>query len=67
MTVIESGNNATHGYFLDKPDIEARHPAGGRRFPRLGLRQLPTFNGFDKDGSSRARSASPVRSTAGSF
>ena len=33
MTVIESGNNAEYGYFLDKPDIEVDMLRSGRRRP----------------------------------
>ncbi|MCU0303437.1 MAG: Ig-like domain-containing protein [Thermoanaerobaculales bacterium] len=57
MTVIESGNNATHGYFLDKPDIEvdiARGPGGDLCADAVYV-SYSTFNGLDKDGKFQSK------------
>ncbi|HSN54613.1 MAG TPA: sialidase family protein, partial [Candidatus Sulfomarinibacteraceae bacterium] len=57
MTVIESGNNATHGYFLDKPDIEvdvAREPGAALCADRVYV-SYSTFNGLDKDGKFQSK------------
>ena len=63
MTVIESGNNAEHGYFLDKPDIEVdafRESVFAKGKPGSEQPVDPcahrvyvtysTFNGLTKDG-----------------
>jgi len=57
MTVIESGNNATHGYFLDKPDIEVdifREPGAEICADRVYV-SYSTFNGLDKDGKFQSK------------
>ncbi len=60
MTVIESGNNAEHGYFLDKPDIEVDpfRFAVAKGQPSAPVDECShrvyvtysTFNGLTKDG-----------------
>jgi hypothetical protein len=52
MTVIETGNNATYGYFLDKPDIEVdifRDSNPDICADRVYV-TYSTFNGFDPNG-----------------
>ncbi len=57
-TVIETGNNAEHGYFLDKPDIEIdimrpRDP-DNQCASRLYV-SYSTFNGLTKDGKFQSK------------
>ncbi|MGD8440359.1 MAG: sialidase family protein, partial [Holophagae bacterium] len=57
MTVIEEGNNATHGYFLDKPDIEVDvvgDSAGDLCADRVYV-SYSTFNGLDKTGKFQSK------------
>ena len=57
MTVVESGNNATHGYFLDKPDIEVdifRDANPDICADRVYV-SYSTFNGLDKDGKFQSK------------
>jgi VCBS repeat-containing protein len=57
MTVVESGNNATNGYFLDKPDIEVdifREPNADLCADRVYV-SYSTFNGLDKDGKFQSK------------
>jgi hypothetical protein len=57
MTVIESGNNATYGYFLDKPDIEVdiARGTGGDLCADSVYVSYSTFNGLDKDGKFQSK------------
>ena len=51
-TVIETGNNAEYGYFLDKPDIEVDVLRPGDPGNQCGHRvyvTYSTFNGLTKD------------------
>ena len=57
MTVVESGNNATHGYFLDKPDIEVdifRGSSDDLCADSVYV-SYSTFNGLDKDGKFQSK------------
>ena len=51
MTVIESGNNAEYGYFLDKPDIEVDilRSGGADQCGHRVYVTYSTFNGLTKD------------------
>jgi hypothetical protein len=51
MTVIESGNNAEYGYFLDKPDIEVDllRSSGADQCGHQVYVTYSTFNGLTKD------------------
>lgn len=51
MTVVESGNNAEYGYFLDKPDIEVDllRPSGADQCGHQIYVTYSTFNGLTKD------------------
>jgi len=57
MTVVESGNNATNGYFLDKPDIEVDIFRDSN--PDICADQVyvsySTFNGLDNDGKFQSK------------
>ncbi|MEX1309413.1 MAG: sialidase family protein, partial [Candidatus Sulfomarinibacteraceae bacterium] len=57
MTVLESGNNATHGYFLDKPDIEVDvfRGASDDICADSVYVSYSTFNGLDKDGKFQSK------------
>ncbi len=57
MTVVESGNNATNGYFLDKPDIEVdifRDSNPDICADRVYV-SYSTFNGLDHDGKFQSK------------
>ncbi len=57
MTVVESGNNATNGYFLDKPDIEVdifRDSNPDICADRVYV-SYSTFNGLDSDGKFQSK------------
>ncbi len=51
MEIIESGNNAEYGYFLDKPDIESDilRPTGPDQCAHRVYVTYSTFNGLTKD------------------
>ena len=57
-TVIEVGNNAKYGFFLDKPDIEVdvmRGPDAPRPVRHRVYVSYSTFNGLDKDGKFQSK------------
>ena len=57
MTVVESGNNATNGYFLDKPDLEVdifRDSNPDICADRVYV-SYSTFNGLDSDGKFQSK------------
>jgi hypothetical protein len=56
-TVLEVGNNAEFGYFLDKPDIEVdvwREPTADECAHRVYW-SYSTFNGLDKEGKFQSK------------
>ena len=52
-TVLEIGNNATNGYFLDKPHIalDVMRPAGADQCAHRVYASYSTFNGNDNNGN----------------
>ncbi len=57
MTVVESGNNATNGYFLDKPHlaVDVRRGASADPCGHSVYVSYTTFNGLDKDGKFQSK------------
>jgi hypothetical protein len=65
-TVIETGNNATHGYFLDKPFLLVDPSRTGSADPCAHnvYVSYTTFNGLEKDGKFKSK-VTFARSTNG--